>query len=104
MTSSSDWAWKFTPRAASQFDELDPHVHDPLSQNSTRLSPLNGELPMSSSNHSPAVRSRNFESGNTDLPVSSTTTNWSWKFIGSNTEVVPTLQTTIKIVSNDLSH
>ncbi|NLV08301.1 type II toxin-antitoxin system RelE/ParE family toxin [Haloarcula rubripromontorii] len=30
MTSSSDWAWKFTPRAASQFDELDPHVQDRL--------------------------------------------------------------------------
>ena len=30
MTSSSDWTWKFTPRAASQFGELDPHVQDRL--------------------------------------------------------------------------
>jgi mRNA-degrading endonuclease RelE of RelBE toxin-antitoxin system len=30
MTSSSDWTWKFTPQATSQFGELDPHVQDRL--------------------------------------------------------------------------
>jgi mRNA-degrading endonuclease RelE of RelBE toxin-antitoxin system len=28
MTSDEDWTWKFTPRAADQFDGLDPHVQD----------------------------------------------------------------------------
>lgn len=28
MTSDDDWTWKFTPRAADQFDSLDPHVQD----------------------------------------------------------------------------
>jgi mRNA interferase RelE/StbE len=28
MTSEDDWTWKFTPRAADQFDSLDPHVQD----------------------------------------------------------------------------
>jgi mRNA-degrading endonuclease RelE of RelBE toxin-antitoxin system len=27
---SDDWIWKFTPRAADQFDSLDPHVQDRL--------------------------------------------------------------------------
>ncbi|MBX0297538.1 type II toxin-antitoxin system RelE family toxin [Haloarcula nitratireducens] len=30
MTSSTDWVWKFTPRAATQFNGLDPHVQDRL--------------------------------------------------------------------------
>lgn len=25
---SEDWTWKFAPRAADQFDSLDPHVQD----------------------------------------------------------------------------
>ena len=28
MTSDDDWTWKFTQRAANQFDSLDPHVQD----------------------------------------------------------------------------
>jgi len=28
MTSNEGWIWKFTPRAADQFDRLDPHVQD----------------------------------------------------------------------------
>jgi mRNA-degrading endonuclease RelE of RelBE toxin-antitoxin system len=28
MTSDDHWTWKFTPRAADQFDSLDPHVQD----------------------------------------------------------------------------
>ena len=28
MPSDDDWTWKFTPRAADQFDSLDPHVQD----------------------------------------------------------------------------
>ncbi|NGM70100.1 type II toxin-antitoxin system RelE/ParE family toxin [Natronolimnobius sp. AArcel1] len=28
MPSNEDWTWKFTPRAADQFAELDPHVQD----------------------------------------------------------------------------
>jgi mRNA-degrading endonuclease RelE of RelBE toxin-antitoxin system len=28
MTSEANWTWKFTPRAADQFDGLDPHVQD----------------------------------------------------------------------------
>ena len=28
MTSDGDWTWKFTPRAADQFDSLDVHVQD----------------------------------------------------------------------------
>ena len=28
MTSDEDWTWKFTPRAADQFDGLDHHVQD----------------------------------------------------------------------------
>lgn len=28
MRSDEDWTWKFTSRAADQFDELDPHVQD----------------------------------------------------------------------------
>jgi len=30
MTSRGDWTWKFTPRADTQFDGLDPHVQDRL--------------------------------------------------------------------------
>ena len=30
MTTSEDWTWAFTPRAADHFDELDPHVQDRL--------------------------------------------------------------------------
>ncbi|WP_328766856.1 type II toxin-antitoxin system RelE family toxin [Haloarcula nitratireducens] len=30
MTNSDDWTWKFTTRAATQFDGLDPHVQDRL--------------------------------------------------------------------------
>ena len=28
MPSEGDWSWKFAPRAADQFDSLDPHVQD----------------------------------------------------------------------------
>ncbi|WP_135825747.1 type II toxin-antitoxin system RelE family toxin [Halorussus ruber] len=28
MTSEEGWTWKFTKRAADQFDGLDPHVQD----------------------------------------------------------------------------
>lgn len=28
LTSNGDWTWKFTHRAADQFDGLDPHVQD----------------------------------------------------------------------------
>jgi len=28
MTSEDDWSWKFTTRAADQFEQLDPHVQD----------------------------------------------------------------------------
>lgn len=28
MTSDDGWIWKFTPRAADQFDSLDAHVQD----------------------------------------------------------------------------
>jgi mRNA-degrading endonuclease RelE of RelBE toxin-antitoxin system len=28
MTSDHDWTWKFSPRAADQFDSLGPHVQD----------------------------------------------------------------------------
>ena len=28
MTSNDEWTWKFSPRAAAQFDELDHHVQD----------------------------------------------------------------------------
>ncbi|OAQ53694.1 hypothetical protein HTG_05390 [Natrinema mahii] len=28
MTSNDDWTWKFTPRAADQFDRLESHVQD----------------------------------------------------------------------------
>ena len=28
MTGNRDWTWKFTRRAADQFDGLDPHVQD----------------------------------------------------------------------------
>ncbi len=28
MTGDGDWNWTFTPRAADQFDGLDPHVQD----------------------------------------------------------------------------
>ncbi len=28
MPSEDDWSWKFAPRAADQFDSLDPHVQD----------------------------------------------------------------------------
>ena len=28
MTSEEDWTWKFSPRAATQFDRLDTHVQD----------------------------------------------------------------------------
>ncbi len=28
MTGNRDWTWKFTRRAADQFDRLDPHVQD----------------------------------------------------------------------------
>lgn len=28
MRSNEEWSWKFTPRAADQFDSLDPHVQD----------------------------------------------------------------------------
>lgn len=30
MTSEQDWTWKFTPRAADQFDDLSPHIQDRL--------------------------------------------------------------------------
>ena len=30
MTDNEDWTWKFTPRAADQFEDLDPHVQDRL--------------------------------------------------------------------------
>jgi len=30
MPSDGDWTWTFTPRAADQFDGLDPHVQDRL--------------------------------------------------------------------------
>lgn len=30
MTSDEDWSWKFTPRSANQFEDLDPHVQDRL--------------------------------------------------------------------------
>ena len=28
MPSEDGWSWKFVPRAADQFDSLDPHVQD----------------------------------------------------------------------------
>ena len=28
MGSNVDWTWKFTPRAADQFDSLDTHIQD----------------------------------------------------------------------------
>ncbi|MDF9744487.1 type II toxin-antitoxin system RelE family toxin [Natrinema salsiterrestre] len=28
MTSDEEWTWKFTPRAADQFDGLEPHTQD----------------------------------------------------------------------------
>ena len=28
MTDDDEWVWTFTPRAADQFDALDPHVQD----------------------------------------------------------------------------
>jgi len=28
MTSDQEWTWTFAPRAADQFDTLDPHVQD----------------------------------------------------------------------------
>ena len=28
MGSDVDWTWKFTPRAADQFDSLDTHIQD----------------------------------------------------------------------------
>jgi mRNA interferase RelE/StbE len=28
MTGDGSWTWKFTPRAADQFQTLDPHVQD----------------------------------------------------------------------------
>lgn len=28
MPSEDDWDWKFAPRAANQFDSLDPHIQD----------------------------------------------------------------------------
>lgn len=28
MTGEGNWTWKFAPRAASQFEGLDPHVQD----------------------------------------------------------------------------
>jgi mRNA interferase RelE/StbE len=28
MASDDDWTWKLAPRAADQFDSLDPHVQD----------------------------------------------------------------------------
>ena len=30
MTSNETWTWTFTPRAAGQFEDLDPHVQDRL--------------------------------------------------------------------------
>lgn len=30
MTSNETWTWTFTPRAADQFADLDPHVQDRL--------------------------------------------------------------------------
>ncbi|MFB6142723.1 MAG: type II toxin-antitoxin system RelE/ParE family toxin [Halorientalis sp.] len=28
METEDDWTWKFTPRAADQFDGLEPHIQD----------------------------------------------------------------------------
>ena len=28
MPSEADWTWTFAPRAANQFEDLDPHVQD----------------------------------------------------------------------------
>lgn len=28
MVSEEDWTWKFSPRAATQFDGLDTHIQD----------------------------------------------------------------------------
>jgi len=28
MTSENDWIWKFTTRAADQFEALEPHIQD----------------------------------------------------------------------------
>ena len=28
MASEGDWIWKFAPRAADQFESLDPHIQD----------------------------------------------------------------------------
>ena len=30
MPSEGEWSWKLTPRAADQFESLDPHVQDRL--------------------------------------------------------------------------
>ena len=50
MPSDDDWTWKFTPRAADQFDSLDPHVQDRIVRNSTRWSSQSGVNPTNSSN------------------------------------------------------
>lgn len=44
MTSDEDWTWKFTPRAANQFDGLDPHVQDRIIRSSTKSWTQSGEI------------------------------------------------------------
>lgn len=59
--SESDWTWKFTQRAASQFEELDMHTRDRIVSKLTRLSSPNGEIQPITSNPSPAAPSQNSE-------------------------------------------
>ena len=96
MGNDVDWTWKFTPRAADQFDSLDTHIQDRICSKLDEivesewrdpgefLDPLTGG-PFSKLRIDPYR-----------LACTLTGTIRCWKSIVSNTEVAPTRLMTIE--------
>jgi mRNA-degrading endonuclease RelE of RelBE toxin-antitoxin system len=69
---SEDWTWKFTPRAADQFDTLDPHIQDRIVSKLDEVVASEWRDPGEFLDPSLVVLFRNSVSDSTDSPVRST--------------------------------
>ena len=69
----ADWTWKFAPRAAEQFDELDPHVQDRIVSKLDEVIASEWRDPSDYLEPLTADHSRNYASDSTVSLVFSTT-------------------------------
>jgi len=90
MGSEDDWTWAFAPRAAEQFEDLEHHVRDRIVSKLDEIVDDPGVSRATTSNRSPADRSRSFASASTDSRASPITTAACSRSIVSNTAAGPT--------------